>query len=134
MRRRRRCAERARGMTLIEIMVVIAILGLLAAAVAVSVMGVLSNAQQKTVAMDFKTLESQLDLYVVQKGRLPSQSEGLQVLVQTGISREPPRDPWGHPYQYAVKGGEVTFTSYGSDGEPGGSDSAADITKTIRMR
>ena len=121
-------------MTLIEIMVVVAILGMIAAAVAVSVMGQFSNAQQKTVAMDFRTLESQLDLYRLQKGALPLQSEGLKVLVQTGISRETPKDPWGHPYQYGVNGGEVTLTSYGSDGEPGGTDSAADITRTIRMR
>src|SRR5215475_7260285 len=134
MRRAPSDATRPRGMTLIEIMVVIAILGMIAAVVAVNVMGAFSSAQRKTVAMDFKTLESQLDLYIVQKGGLPTQSDGLKLLVQSGISRELPRDPWGNPYQYAVKGGEVTLTSYGSDGEPGGSDSAADITKTIKMR
>ena len=123
-----------RGMTLIEIMVVIAILGMMAAAVAVAVMGQFGNAQRKTVELDFKTLETQLDLYIVNKGGLPTPSDGLQVLVQAGISRELPRDPWGHPYQYAVKGAEVTLTSLGSDGEPGGTDSATDITKTIRMR
>ena len=126
--------NRASGMTLIEIMVVIAILGMMAAAVAVGVMHQFGNAQRKTVAMDFKTLESQLDLYIVQKGTLPSQSDGLKLLVEAGISRETPKDPWGNPYQYAVNGGEVTLTSYGSDGEPGGSDSAADISKTIKMR
>src|SRR5262245_30311830 len=134
MRRTRPGRNRTRGMTLLEIMVVIAILGMIAAAVAVHVMGQFSDAQRKTVAMDFKTLESQLDLYIVQKGGLPSQSDGLKLLVRAGISRELPKDPWGHPYQYGVNGGEVTLTSYGSDGEPGGSDSAADITKTIRMR
>jgi general secretion pathway protein G len=121
-------------MTLIEIMVVIAILGMMTAAVAVGVLGQYGNAQQKTVATDFKTLESQLDLYLLQKGSLPSQSDGLKILVQAGISRELPRDPWGHPYQYAVSNGEVTLTSYGSDGEPGGSDTAADISRTIKMR
>jgi general secretion pathway protein G len=126
--------NRARGMTLIEIMVVIAILGMIAAAVAVGVMQQFGNAQRKTVAMDFKTLESQLDLYIVQKGALPSQSDGLKLLVLTGISRETPKDPWGNPYHYAVNGEEVTLTSYGSDGEPGGTDSAADISKTIKMR
>ena len=134
MTRSRTYRHRVRAMTLIEIMVVIAILGMIAAVVAVNVMGQFGNAQLKTVAMDFKTLESQLDLYIVQKGGLPSQSDGLKLLVQSGISRELPRDPWGNPYQYAVKEGEVTLTSYGSDGEPGGTDSAADITRTIRMR
>ena len=134
MRRARSYRVRARGMTLIEIMVVVAILGLMAAAVSVSVLTQYGNAQQKTVSMDFKTLESQLDLYIVQKGGLPSQTDGLNLLVRSGISRELPTDPWGHPYQYKVNGGEVTLTSYGSDGEPGGSDSAADITRTIRMR
>jgi general secretion pathway protein G len=121
-------------MTLIEIMVVLAILGMIAAAVAVGVMDQFSDAQRKTVTMDFKTLESQLDLYVLKKGGLPSQSEGFKALVETGIARELPRDPWGHPYQYAVNGGEVTISSLGSDGEPGGRDHAADIVKTIRMR
>jgi len=134
MRREKPCGQRRRGMTLIEIMVVIAILGMMTAAVAVGVLGQYGSAQQKTVAMDFKTLESQLDLYLVQKGSLPSQSDGLKLLVQAGISREMPKDPWGHPYQYAVNGGEVTLTSYGSDGEPGGSDTAADITRKIKMR
>lgn len=134
MTRARSRRSRARGMTLIEIMVVVAILGMMAAAVAISVIHQYGNAQQKTVAMDFKTLETQLDLYIVQKGGLPSQPDGLKLLVQAGISRELPTDPWGHPYQYEVNGGEVTLTSYGSDGEPGGSDSAADITRTIRMR
>ena len=134
MRRARSDAARPRGMTLIEIMVVIAILGMIAAVVAVNVMGAFSSAQRKTVAMDLKTLESQLDLYIVQKGGLPSQSDGLKTLVQAGIARELPMDPWGHPYRYVVNGGEVTLTSFGSDGEPGGSDDAADITRTIRMR
>jgi len=134
MRRAPSDAHRRRGMTLIEIMVVIAILGMIAAAVALSVMNQLSTAQRRTVAMDFKTLESQLDLYIVHKGSLPSQRDGLKSLVNAGISRELPVDPWGHPYQYAVDDGEVTLTSLGSDGEPGGSDTAADITKTIRMR
>jgi len=84
-------------MTLIEIMVVVAILGLMAAAVSVSVLTQYGNAQQKTVSMDFKTLESQLDLYIVQKGGLPSQTDGLNLLVKSGISRELPTDPWGHP-------------------------------------
>ena len=131
MRRTTPSRNRTRGMTLIEIMVVIAILGMMAAAVSISVMQHYGDAQRKTVALDFKTLESQLDLYIVQRGGLPSQSDGLKLLVQAGISREIPKDPWGHPYQYAVNGGEVTLTSYGSDGEPGGSD---DITKTIKMR
>jgi general secretion pathway protein G len=134
MRRARSDVHGKRGMTLIEIMVVIAILGMIAAAVAVSVMGQFSDAQRKTVALDFKTLESQLDLYILQKGALPSQSDGLKALVQAGISRELAKDPWGYPYQYRVSGGEVTLTSFGSDSEPGGGDSAADITRTIRMR
>ncbi len=121
-------------MTLIEIMVVIAIIGTLAAAVTVAVMGQFVDAQQKTVAADFKVLESQLDLYVLKKGSVPSQNEGLRALVDAGISRELAKDPWGHPYRYAVAGGEVTLSSLGSDALPGGSESAADITRTIKMR
>jgi len=121
-------------MTLIEIMVVIALLGTIAAAVAMAVMDQYREGQRKTVAMDFKTLESQLDLYALHKGSLPRQADGLQALVAAGVARELPRDPWGHPYGYAVNGGEVTLTSFGDDGEPGGSGAAADIVKTIRMR
>jgi len=121
-------------MTLIEIMVVLAILGMIAAAISIGVLGQFGNAQRKTVELDFKTLETELDLYIVHKGGLPSQSDGLKALVTAGISRELPRDPWGNPYHYAVNGEEVTLSSLGSDGEPGGSGTAADITRTVRMR
>jgi general secretion pathway protein G len=134
MRIHRTYPEHQRGMTLIEIMVVIAIIGMIAATVAVAVMHQFVDAQQKTVATDFKTLESQLDLYVLKKGGLPSHNEGLKALVDVRISRDLAKDPWGHPYQYAVNAGEVTLSSLGSDGQAGGSDSAADITKTILMR
>ncbi len=134
MRTRKPHARRQRGLTLIEIMVVIAILGMMAAAVGVYAMGQFGTAQQKTVVMDLRTLEAQLDLYLVQKGHLPSQSEGLKALVEAGIARELARDPWGSPYQYAVHGGEVTISSLGSDGQPGGTESAADVSRTMRMR
>jgi general secretion pathway protein G len=134
MQRTRSVLVNARGMTLIEIMVVIAILGMMAAGVVVAVLGQFGNAQLKTVHLDLKTLETQLDLYVVQKGHLPSRADGLSALVQAGIARELPKDPWGRPYQYAVNADEVTLTSLGSDGEAGGSGSAADISTTLRMR
>ena len=121
-------------MTLIEIMVVLAILGMIAAAISIGVLGQFGNAQRRTVELDFKTLEAELDLYIVHKGGLPSQSDGLKALVTAGISRELPRDPWGNPYLYAVNGEEVTLTSLGSDGEPGGNGTATDITRTVRMR
>ncbi len=134
MRTRKPNARQQRGLTLIEIMVVVAILGMMAAAVGVYAMGQFGTAQQRTVAMDLKTLETQLDLYFVQKGHLPSQSEGLKALVNARIARELARDPWGSPYQYVVNGGEVTLSSLGSDGQPGGTESAADVVTTIRMR
>src|SRR4051794_29787853 len=96
------CQNGVRGMTLIEIMAVIAILAMLTAAVAVSVFGQYGDAQHKTVLTDFKTLdvEAQLDLYALKKGALPSSSDGLKVLVREGVSREAARDPWGHDYRY----------------------------------
>ena len=76
-------------MPLVEIMVVVAIIGMIAGAVAVAVLGQFSDTQQKTVANDFKTIESQLDLYMLKKGSLPPSSEGrLKALVEAGISRE----------------------------------------------
>jgi hypothetical protein len=62
-------------------------------------MGQFGTAQRKTVAMDLKTIETQLDLYLVHKGHLPSQTDGLNALLEAGIARELPKDPWGAPYQ-----------------------------------
>ena len=120
-----------RGMTLIEIMVVITILGLIAAAVAVNVVGQLSDARIKQARTDLHTLENCLDLYKVDKGRYPTSEEGLQAVVSAGKCKAGLRDPWGHDYVYLypgqVHGDSFDIKSYGADGQPGGDGENADI-------
>ncbi len=120
-----------RGMTLIEIMVVITILGLIAAAVAVNVVGQLSDAKIKQAKTDLHTLENCLDLYKVDKGRYPTSDEGLAAVVAAGKCKAGLKDPWQHDYVYMYPGQVHTdsydIKSYGSDGQPGGEGENADI-------
>ena len=129
---RRRAARAAqRGMTLIEIMVVITILGLIAAAVAVNVVGQLSDAKIKQAKTDLHTLGNCLDLYKVDKGRYPTTEEGLQAIVAAGKCKAGLKDPWGRDYVYLYPGqvhpDGYDVKSYGSDGQPGGEGENADI-------
>jgi general secretion pathway protein G len=123
--------RRERGMTLIEIMVVITILGLIAAAVAVNVVGQLSDAKIKQAKTDLHTIENCLDLYKVDKGRYPSTEEGLQAVVQAGKCKAQMKDPWKHDYVYLYPGqthpDSFDIKSYGADGQPGGEGENADI-------
>ena len=123
--------RRERGMTLIEIMVVITILGLIAAAVAVNVVGQLSDAKIKQARTDLHTLENCLDLYKVDKGRYPTSEEGLQAVVAAGKCKAGLKDPWGHDYVYLYPGQVhpegFDITSYGADGQPGGEGENADV-------
>jgi len=125
----RRGAER--GMTLIEIMVVITILGLIAAAVAVNVMGRLSEAKVQQANTDLHTLETCLDLYKIDKGRYPTTEEGLNAVVAAGKCKANIQDPWHHDYVYMFPGqvhpDSYDVKSYGADGQPGGEGENADI-------
>jgi general secretion pathway protein G len=120
----------ARGMTLIEIMVVVVILGLIAAAVTVNVMGSLAEARQKQARTDLHTLENCLDLFKLEKGRYPTTEEGLPAVVAAGKCKNI-RDPWKNDYVYLYPGqahpDSYDIKSYGSDGKPGGEGEAADI-------
>jgi general secretion pathway protein G len=126
--RKRRTAER--GMTLIEIMVVVVILGLIAAAVTVNVMGALAESKMKQAKTDLHTIENCLDLFKLEKGRYPSTEEGLAALVTAGKCKNV-KDPWGHDYVYLYPGqlhpDSFDIKSYGGDGKPGGDGEAADI-------
>src|SRR5919109_308736 len=92
--------RRQRGMTLIEILVVITILGLIAAAVAVNVVGQLREAKIKQARTDLHTLENCLDLYKIDKGRYPSTEEGLKAVVAAGKCKPSLKDPWQNDYVY----------------------------------
>ncbi len=126
-----------RGMTLIEIMVVLVILGLVAAAVAVNVVGRLSEAKVKQAETDVRNIASQgVDAFKVMRNRYPTTEEGLQILIQekflkANTSDGKLKDPWGREYIYLSPGQVHTDSydvkSYGADGQPGGDGENADI-------
>src|SRR5712692_2060884 len=119
--------RRQRGLTLIEIMVVITILAIMAAAVAVAVIPQLEEAKRKTAATDIKAIENGLKLYYARKGNYPDTGSGLKALVDMQIL-ENTKDPWGHDYVYMNEGGKPVIISYGRDGQPGGDGPDADIS------
>jgi general secretion pathway protein G len=124
--------QQRRGMTLIEIMVVVAILGMIASVVAVAVVGQLADAKRKTADLDIKGFEDGLLLYKMKHGHFPTTSEGIPVLYQEGyLKGAVKQDPWGHDYVYVAPGQKhpesYDITSYGGDGQPGGEKEDADI-------
>jgi general secretion pathway protein G len=128
-----------KGFTLIEIMVVIVILGLLAAIVAPSVMDRPDQARAIRVAQDVKGIESALKLYRLDNYGYPQQGQGLKFLVDNPSGLETwkgpyvdsmPEDPWGNEYRYSNPGKhgmKVEVYSYGDDNAEGGEDGSADI-------
>ncbi len=120
--------RRQRGMTLIEIMVVITILGLIMAAVGVAVIPKLDEARRDTARMDIGSIHNALKLYYAKKGRFPDTATGLRALVDTQNLDKLPTDPWGHEYAYMNEGGKPIITSYGADGVAGGEGTDADIS------
>jgi general secretion pathway protein G len=120
--------RRQRGMTLIEIMVVITILGLIMAAVGVAVIPKLDEAKQSTAKMDIGNIHNALKLYYAKKGRYPDTTAGLRALVEMQSLEVMPRDPWGNEYVYVNEGGKPVVISYGGDGTQGGEGVDADIS------
>ena len=130
---------RMAGFTLIEIMVVVVIIGLLAAIVAPNVIGNLDDAAIARAKQDIRTLEVAINSFRIDNYRYPTEEEGLDVLIGqgTGLNSEQmerylprmPIDPWDRPYIYAYPGerGEFDVYSLGADGEEGGEDINADI-------
>jgi general secretion pathway protein G len=134
--------RRQRGFTLIEIMVVVVIMGILAALVVPKLMGRADDARITAARQDISSVMQALKLYKLDNQHYPSTEQGLQALVQRpqsgpsangwkagGYIEKLPRDPWGNPYQYLSPGvrGEVDVFSFGADGQPGGSGNDADI-------
>jgi general secretion pathway protein G len=115
-------------MTLIEIVVVVAIMALLTATVAVSALTIQKGAQRKAARMDVQTLMNALDVYHVAKGRYPDERGGLQALLDARVIKTLPKDPWGAPYVYQVVSGEPVVKSLGRDGAEGGTGDDADIS------
>ena len=120
--------RRRRGMTLIEIMVVITILGLIMAAVGVAVIPKLDEAKQDTARLDIANIHGALKLYYTKKGKYPDTGTGLKALVDTQNLEKVPTDPWGNEYVYMYESGKPVVTTYGGDGAPGGEGIDADIS------
>jgi general secretion pathway protein G len=110
--------RRAQGMTLIEIMVVLVILGLIAGAIGFNVFQQLKDAQVKTATLDLKSLANSVDLYHVDTGTWP---DALQQLTPKYV-REIRKDPWGKDYAYTRSGDGYDVYSFGPDKTQGGSD------------
>jgi general secretion pathway protein G len=125
---KKQARRRNRGMTLIEIMVVITILGLIAAAVGVAVIPQLEQARRDRASLDIKNIQGAMKLYYTKKGKYPDTASGLQALVETQALESMPKDPWNNDYVYINEGGKPVIISYGADGTAGGEGSDADIS------
>lgn len=133
--------RREGGFTLMELLVVMAIIGLLAVLVAPRVIQYLSGAKVDTATVQIDRLAGVLDLYRLEIGQYPSQEDGLTVLVDQPANianwngpyirnRNSLTDPWGNPYRYRYPGehGDFDLYSLGADGREGGDGENQDIT------
>ena len=130
-----------RGFTLLEVMVVVVILGILAALVVPKIISRPDEARVMAAKQDIASLMQALKIYRLDNRRYPTTEQGLQALVTKpttaplppnwkpeGYIERLPKDPWGNPYQYLNPGvhGEIDVFSYGADGAPGGEGIDAD--------
>jgi general secretion pathway protein G len=133
--------QNQRGFTLVEMLVVITIIGLIMGLIGPRVLNYMSESKVKTARIQIQSFGSALDLFYLDAGRYPSTAEGLAALVRPtgGLSGwagpylkggNVPNDPWNNPYVYRSPGLHAPYDiiSYGSDGQEGGTDLAADIT------
>lgn len=139
-------ARRARGFTLIEIMVVMSILAIIAAFVVPNVIGQSDDAKRKAAAVEIGTLKRALQMYYLDNSAYPSTEQGLQALVTKptvapipnnwkagGYLEKLKPDPWNNSYQYVrpgLNGAPFEIFSYGRGGQPGGEGAEEDITSS----
>lgn len=136
-----RSSTRQRGFTLIEIMVVVVIIGLMAAVITPMVMGNLDKAQASKAEQDIRALENLLDMYKLDNNTYPTTEQGLQALITKpadpnltnynpqGYTKRIGKDPWGEPYKYEFPGthGQYDVYSLGADKQLGGEGVNADV-------
>lgn len=134
--------DREAGLSLIEIMVVLVIIGLVATLVVINVLPTQNRAMFEKARADVGQLENALEMYRLTMNAYPSLDEGLEALVEVpsdprdaarfpegGFINRLPEDPWGNPYQYLYPGenGRFDVWSFGADGRNGGEGDDADI-------
>lgn len=126
---RHRPRVRRKGFSFIEVMVVVVIMGLMAGAVTLSTRHLLDKAKQNRARADIATLSSALAAFYGERGRYPSNEEGLAVIVPDFIT-DVRLDPWGRAYQYNQPGHDRPYdlVSYGADGREGGEGADSDIS------
>jgi general secretion pathway protein G len=132
-------AARTRGFTMLELLVVVAIIGLLAAYVGPRFFSQVGKSEQSVAKAQVEAFSRALDAYRLDVGAYPSTEEGLKVLFERPannpkwngpyLQKTVPDDPWGRPYVYKLPGSKFEYDLYtlGKDGQPGGSGDAADV-------
>lgn len=135
-----RRAQRQAGFTLLELLIVLAILGLLATLVGPQLIGLFERSKVKTAEIQLSQIAVALDLYRLEIGAYPTTQEGLTALLDAPPNarnwhgpylarRDGLVDPWGNPYNYRSPGAAHAFDlySFGADGQEGGEDDKADV-------
>jgi general secretion pathway protein G len=132
-RQLRRLRKHQAGMTLLEIMVVIILVGLIGTVVGVAVIRQFTKGKVGIAKTQVCKLVQAVNQYNIEKNKFPSQSEGLEALKSAGIMKKVPKDPWSRPYVYKFPGQDdpsrPDIYSYGADGKEGGT---SDTDKDIR--
>lgn len=139
-RTKRYSSRRERGLTLIEIMVVVIIIGILVSVIAPNVMGRPDTARREVTRSDLMAIGNALDMYRLDNGAYPSTDQGLDALIDKPSGFPEPRnwgpdsylkklpvDQWGNEFVYTSDGGSFELMSLAADGEEGGEDEAADL-------